>query len=58
MLEDKIEYVVALVSEFAHRFNLTQVDAFNYIDRYKGIDFINRQYEVAHTLSFREMVEN
>ncbi len=57
-IKDKIEYTVSLVSEFAKKHSLTTTQAFNYLDRFKAISFIDRQYNIAHTLSFDEMTEN
>lgn len=56
--KDKIEYTVALVSDFAKKYSLSETDAFNYLDKFEAISFIDEHYNVAHTLSFEEMVEN
>lgn len=37
-LKDKVEYIVALVNEFAKRFELTDVQAYRYISHYNGVD--------------------
>ena len=36
----KINYTVACVSEFAKRFNMSLSSAFNFLYRYKAIEFI------------------
>lgn len=33
-------------------------EAFNYLDRFKAVDFLERQYNIAHTLSFSQMVSD
>jgi hypothetical protein len=43
-MKDKVEYIVALVSEFAKRFDLTDVQAFRYIAHFKGIEMIEQHY--------------
>lgn len=53
-----LAYTIAVISEFAIAHNLTQQEAFRYLDRYKGIDFIERHYEVEHTLSFDDVVDD
>lgn len=53
-----LAYIVAVVSEFAIAHNLTTQEAFCYLERYKGIDFVERHYEVEHTLSFETVVED
>lgn len=39
---DKTEYIVAFVSEFAKKYNLSAKEAFNYLDRFKAVDFLER----------------
>lgn len=55
---NKVEYIVIFISEFARRFGLSAVQAYRYLNRYKAIDFLNEQYNVAHTQSFEDMVQN
>lgn len=56
-LKDKIEYIVALVNEFAKRFGLTDVQAYRYISHYKGVELIEEHYDIMHTLDFRDTVD-
>ena len=51
-IRDIIEYIIALVNEFAKRFGLTEIQAYRYIRIHKGIAFIEENYGVMHTLSF------
>ena len=57
-VKDKIEYTVALVSDFAKKHSLSTTQAFNYLDRFNVIDFINQHYNIAHTLAFTEIVDD
>lgn len=57
-VKDKVEYIIIFVHEFARRHSLTMRQAYNYLRRFHGIDFIDRHYNVAHTQSFRDMVED
>lgn len=57
-LRDILEYIVALVSEFAEKFKLTDSQAYRYIDFYQGIKFIEDNYGIIHTLDFNEAVED
>lgn len=52
-----IGYTVALVSEFANRFNVEQRQAYAYMKRYKGLEHLRRYYGVLHTQSFPDSVE-
>ena len=54
----KINYTVACVSEFAARFGMDQKRAFQYLYQYGAIRFIKENYEIEHTLSFEEAVED
>ncbi len=51
-------FLVALVAEFAARFGISQQAAYNYIRRYKGLDYYFRHYAILHTLSFDDNVDN
>ncbi len=39
-IRDILEYIIALVNEFAKRFGLTEKQAYRYIRAHKGIAFI------------------
>ena len=53
-IKDKIEWTIIFVWEFG----LTMKQAFNYLSRFKGIDFIDRHYGYVHTQSFASMVDD
>ncbi len=55
-VRDILEYIIALVDEFAKKFNLTDVQAYRYIRIHKGISFIEENYGIIHTLDFDEAV--
>ena len=55
---DKIEWTLIFVYEFGKKYGLTIKQAFNYLSRFKGIDFINRHYDYVHTQSFQSMVDD
>jgi hypothetical protein len=57
-LTDKVEYIVALVNEFAKAHALTDSQAYRYMEQYKAIDFIDTHYGIAHTQSFRDVVSD
>lgn len=54
---DIIEYIIALVNEFAKQFGLTEKQAYRYIRVHKGISFIEENYGIMHTLSFEDAVD-
>jgi hypothetical protein len=57
-IEDKIAFIIAVVSEFASAFSLNPQQAYRYLDRFKGIDFVDKFYNVEHTLSFNDVVQD
>jgi hypothetical protein len=56
--EDKLAYIIAVVNEFAAAFSLNSQQAYRYLNRFKGIDFVDRFYNVEHTQSFEDVVED
>ena len=56
--EGKLEWIVVFVLEFGRRYGLSMKQAFNYLSRYKGIDFISRHFDYVHTQSFPSMVQD
>lgn len=57
-IRDRFEYIIALVNEFAKRFGLSDKQAYNYIKFHKGVDFIEKNYGITHTLDFNEAIES
>lgn len=53
-----IDYVMIAIIEFARRHSLTIREASNYLNRFKGIDFLTEFYDVEHTLSFNDCVDD
>ena len=53
-----IEYIVCCVGEFASRFNLSNAQAYAYLRRFRGIDFLIDCYAAEHTLSLNDAVED
>ncbi len=53
---DKIEYVVACVGAFAQRYQLTNPQAYAYLRRFTGIDFLLNCYAAEHTMSIDDAV--
>ena len=55
---NRIEYVVCCVGAFAERFNLTNAQAYAYLRRFTGIDFLLDCYASDHTLSIDDAVDD
>jgi len=54
----RIHYYVMCVSAFARAKNLSQKDAYNYLEEYKGMDFLEECYDAEHCLSLDTAVED
>lgn len=55
---DKINYMIAIISEFARAHGLSSQESYGYLQKYKGLDFIEEFYDVEHTLSFDDVIED
>lgn len=55
---DKISYTVACVSSFAAAHQLSKKDAFSYLYKNKAIAFLKEHYDIEHTLSLDDAVED
>jgi hypothetical protein len=53
-----IAYVVACVGEFARANELTDREAFRFLETYGGIDFLIGFYDTEHLLSLQDAVED
>lgn len=53
-----LEYIVALVAEFAKAHGLSDTLAFRDLGVHGAIDFVELNYGVMHTLDFPEAVES
>lgn len=57
-LFNRIEYLATCISAFGEHFNLSNIESYNYLRRYKGIDFLIKCYDAEHTLSIENAVED
>jgi hypothetical protein len=46
------------IIEFANRHKLSIREASNYLNRFKGLDFLSEFYDVEHTLSFNDCIDD
>ena len=54
----KIPYINACIRAFAKRFSLSVKNAFLYLYRFKGVDFLNDFYGVEHLQSIDDAVDD
>jgi len=55
--EDKIEYLILLVAEFASRYKVTEPQAYRYLKEFGALAICDKHYKIMHTLSVEENVE-
>ena len=52
LTKDKAEYLIVFINEFARQYKLTSVQAYRYLSRFKAVNFLIDQYNIAHTQGF------
>lgn len=55
-LRQKSLYFVYVIADFAERYGLSPRAAFSYLQRYRGLDFIEQHYAAEHLLSMEDAV--
>ena len=54
---DKIEYIILLVAAFASRSNMSESQAYPYLNQYGALALCDKHYGIMHTLSLEENIE-
>lgn len=57
-IHDIAEYIVALISSFAHQYTMTEAQAYRYLHRYGAIKVAHDFYDVMHTQPMTDMVQS
>lgn len=57
-IKNKVTYVIYCINAFAARYNLAAKQAYAYLKRFKGLDFLHDCYEAEHQLSINDAVED
>ena len=50
--QKQLDYLMIFIKMFADSADISEKQAFNYLDRHKGIEFVRDHYDVIHTLDF------
>ena len=56
--KNRIEYLVTCVGDFAHAHRMTPADAFSFLWRFKGLDFLSDCYDAEHSQSIDTAVDD
>lgn len=53
-----LEYIICCIGAFAERFSITNGQAYQYLQKYKGLEFLQKHYNIEHTFSIEDAVED
>ena len=53
-----LDYIIICISEFAKRYQMHAKDAYVFLNKNKGIEFLKEFYDVEHTLSFDDVLDD
>ena len=56
--DNKIKYTNYCISTFAKQYSLSLLEAFNYLERYGGLAFLDECYESEHLLSIEDAIND
>lgn len=55
---NRLAYFIGCIGAFAEKYSLTNSQAYRYLKRFSGLDFLDEFYEVEHTFSIEEAVDD
>ena len=53
-----IEYLVLIVFEFARKSEISELEAYNYLEQYGAVALCEKHYDIMHTLSVEENIDS
>nr|WP_298550449.1 DUF3791 domain-containing protein [uncultured Parabacteroides sp.] len=56
--KNKVIYIDYCISAFADKYDLTNKQAYAYLSRFKGLEFLDECYEAEHLLSIQDAVDD
>lgn len=56
--DNKIKYINYCISTFAKQYDMPLSAAFNYLERYGGLAFLDECYEAEHLLSIEDAIKD
>lgn len=56
--ENRVIYIDYCINAFGDRYGLSPKEAYAYLKRFKGLDFLDECYEAEHLLSIRNAVND
>lgn len=56
--QNKVTYIIYCINAFAAHYRLSAKQAFTYLQRFKGVEFLDECYEAEHQLSLDDAVND
>lgn len=53
-----LDYIVCCVGAFAERFSISNTQAYRYLRRHQGLDFLKKHYDIEHTFSVEDVIDD
>ena len=53
-----ISYIVLCIKNFSKEFDLSFIESYRYLENFGGLQFIIKHYEIEHTLSINDAIED
>ncbi len=57
-LNNRIEYIVTCIGDFASQYGMTPAAAYNFLEKYRGLSFLFDCYDIEHTQSVQTAVDD
>ena len=57
-LDNRIEYMVTCIGDFAAQHAMTPADAYAFLEKYRGLAFLTDCYDIEHTQSIQTAVDD
>lgn len=57
-IRNRLDYYYCCIGAFAFRHSLSNAAAYMYLNKFKGLDFIDKFYGVEHTQSIEDSVDD
>ena len=54
--KQKVSYLIVCIRDFGAKYQLSSKEAYAYLERHKGLQFLINCYEAEHTLSIEDAV--
>ncbi len=57
-LSNQLEFLICCISFFAERHKLNGSQAYRYLKRFLGLDFLQQFYDIEHTFSIEDAIND